>query len=48
MVFNMKMQDKTPCLYTFQNENEIQNIWDKLFSCKLLAIKMFIPYSYPH
>ncbi len=50
---NMKMQDKTPCLYTFQDENESQNIWNKnlvashlrlnIFSCKLLAIKKLYP-----
>jgi len=28
---------------TFQNENEKQNIWDKLFSCNLLVNKKFIP-----
>jgi hypothetical protein len=39
-----KCKDKTPCLYNFQDKNESQNIWDKLFSCKLFATKKFIPY----
>ncbi len=36
--FNKKMSDKIPCLYTFQDGNAIQNIWDKLFSCKSFMI----------
>jgi hypothetical protein len=36
---NMKMWDKTTCLYIFQDENEIQNIWDKKFSRKSSATK---------
>jgi hypothetical protein len=28
-----------PCLYTFQDDNESQNIWDKLFSCKSFVTK---------
>jgi hypothetical protein len=34
---NMKMWDKTPWLYTFQDENESENIWDKTFSYKSFA-----------
>jgi hypothetical protein len=36
---NMKMWDKTPCLYTFQVENESQNIWDKIFNYKSFVTK---------
>ncbi len=41
MFLNIKMLDKSPCLYIFQNENENQNIWDKNFSCKPIATKQF-------
>ncbi len=33
------MQDKTLGLYTFQNENEKQNIFNNFFSCKQFATK---------
>ncbi len=37
----MRMKAKTPCLYTFKDKNESQNIWDKLFNCKSFATKHF-------
>jgi hypothetical protein len=37
---NMKMRNKIPCLYIFQDENESQNIsWDKFFTYKFFATK---------
>jgi hypothetical protein len=36
---NMKMWNETPCLYTFQDENESQNIWDKNFGYKSFATR---------
>jgi len=33
----MKMRDKTPCIYTFQDENK--NIWDNFFNYKSFATK---------
>jgi hypothetical protein len=36
---NMKMRNKTSLLYTFQDENESENIWDKKFSSKSFVIK---------
>jgi len=44
ILLNLKMWDKTPCLYIFQNEGESQNIWDKIFNYKSLATKHFIQY----
>jgi hypothetical protein len=37
--FNMKMWDKTPCLYIFQDDNESKNIWDKKFNYKSFVVK---------
>jgi hypothetical protein len=39
MFFDMKIYDKTPCLHTFQNDNEGQNMRDKLLVANYLQIK---------
>jgi len=40
-IFKYENVKQTHCLHTFQDENKSQNIWDKLFSCKLFVTTHF-------